>query len=475
MATKSAAAAAGPAAAAPLPLLPPACSPARSALLLLCLALLFLLPAPLAHLCALSPRSAVLSAAGVGAPAASAAAAAAAAVALGGARDPSDVPPLPAPFARDALRSPPCRAPFYVYAELDAITELPYLVSVVLAGAREACGACVRLRHRLEFPIHLRAGLLDCAGFLLAATFEMTGDELAALRARPALVRDRMLYLHLSDEHEDRSVEGYELPRLILRNYYSASPDRLVNITYLQPSGGGEAALQGPPARSLWVPLGFAANFMPQMSRALNLPSRDRPLAWSWAGSREGKWARDYFLKGLEDSPHRQAIMDAGRLHVYRQFMDGGMMKPAVYSAWLYESRVAPCPNGGSAEQFRVWEALLAGAIPIVPARDAHLRYLRLLGLRALEVAHDRWALDPAPLLLAAATNATFIEELEGMQAENAGVLRRVFHALQARVGAEVCAAAGLPCAAGSDCPATHAPMLQAPEECSAARGGKAG
>ncbi len=433
-----------------------ACSSAL-ALLLLCAALLCLLPAPLAHLYSLAPR-AVLSA--PPAPDAHHSCSAAAAS--------SDDPP--APFARDTLRSPPCAAPFYLYADLDLITELPYLASVVLAGAREACGACLQLRPRIEFPVHVRAGLLDCAAFVLAATFEMSGDELAALRARPALARQRMIYLHLSDEHEDRSVEGYDLPRLILRNYYSQSPDRLVNITYLQ--GGGPSSAS-PPARALWVPLGFAEGFMPQLSQALSLPARDRPLAWSWAGSKDGKWARDYFLRGLEAFPQREALMAAGRLHVYLKFMDGGMMKPITYSSWLYQSRLAPCPNGGSAEQFRVWEALLAGAIPIVPAGDAHLRYLRLLGFRALEVGLDRWAEDPPVLMLAAAQNASFIAELEGMQAVNAAALRRVLARLQARVGAEVCAAAGLACSssssAGGGCPATHAPTLVAPEEC---RGG---
>jgi hypothetical protein len=427
---------------------------AIAAALALALLFLYLLPEPLQHLYTLSPRP-VLSAG---------------ALAAGSA----GTPLLDQPFVPDTLHSPPCQRPVYLYADLDLITELPFLTSVVLAGARDACGACVRLRQRIEFPIHVRAGLLDCSAFVLAATFEMSGDELEALRSRPALARERMLYMHLSDEHEDRSVEGYELPRLILRNYYSASPDRLVNISYLMDSassGGGaqqqqqeEGEEEEAAARALWVPLGFAEGFMPHLSRALNLPSRDRPLAWSWAGSKDGKWARDYFLKGLEASPHREALMAAGRLHVYLKFMDGGMMKPIKYSSWLFESRVAPCPNGGSAEQFRVWESLLAGAIPIVPAGNAHLRYLRLLGFQTIEIPLDRWAEDPAPIMLAAASNDTFIAQLEGMQAVNAAVLRRVFHRLQARVAAEVCAAAGLPCREGVHCPRTHAPTVVAPQ-----------
>ena len=202
---------------------------AIAAALALALLFLYLLPEPLQHLYTLSPRP-VLSAG---------------ALAAGSAGSPLQ----DQPFVPDTLHSPPCQRPVYLYADLDLITELPFLTSVVLAGVRDACGACVRLRQRIEFPIHVRAGLLDCSAFVLAATFEMSGDELEALRSRPALARERMLYMHLSDEHEDRSVEGYELPRLILRNYYSASPDRLVNISYLMDSassgGGGAAAAAG--------------------------------------------------------------------------------------------------------------------------------------------------------------------------------------------------------------------------------------
>ncbi len=365
-----------------------------------------------------------------------------------------------APFVRDALDSPPCATPVYLYADLDLITELPYLLSVVLSGVRDACGACVVLRQRVEFPVHIRAGLLDCSAFVLAATFEMSEDELSALRSRREVAGERMVYFHLSDEHEDRSIEGYDLPRLILRNYLSQRLDRQVNITYLLP-GGEQAGGGGGPARALWVPLGFAEGFLPHLSRTLNLPSRDRPLAWSWAGSKDGKWARDYFLRGLEEFRDKDALMASGRLHVYLKFMDGGMMKPIKYSSWLFESRVAPCPNGGSAEQFRVWESLLAGAIPIVPRGMPHLHYLTLLGFQVLYIPLDRWAEDPAPIMLAAATNKTFIEELEGMQRVNAEVLRQVLFRLSNRVAAEVCAAAGLRCREGVHCPTTHAPPAQ--------------
>jgi hypothetical protein len=90
-----------------------------------------------------------------------------------------------------------------------------------------------------------------------------------------------------------------------------------------------------------------------------------------------------------------------------------------------------------------------------------HLHYLTLLGFQVLYIPLDRWAEDPAPIMLAAATNKTFIEELEGMQRVNAEVLRQVLFRLSNRVAAEVCAAAGLRCREGVHCPTTHAPPAQ--------------
>jgi hypothetical protein len=164
--------------------------------------------------------------------------------------------------------------------------------------------------------------------------------------------------------------------------------------------------------------------------------------------------------------------MDAGRLHVFAKFMEpGAALAPLAYTALLLDSRLAPCPNGGSAEQFRVWEALAAGAVPLLPSgvRPHHQAYVRALGLRALWVDQGRWHLDAAPLLLAAARNASFVGALEAMQGHNARALRGVYGRLAARVAAEVCAAAGLACSGGGggggQCPRTAegaAPRCQA-------------
>jgi len=153
--------------------------------------------------------------------------------------------------------------------------------------------------------------------------------------------------------------------------------------------------------------------------------------------------------------------MEAGKLRVYGQFMDAasGMMGGVQYSSWLYESRLAPCPNGGSAEQFRVWEALEAGAVPLVPSNvhPHHLEYLLALDFRVVWIDPSRWHLDAGDFLLNSKHNETFVEELAVFQEHNARVLQDMYKRLKYRIGAEVCAAAGLTCT-GSErgqCPST--------------------
>ena len=399
-------------------------------------------------------------------------------------------PPAPSPAALPVgapnashwpprLDASPCATFLRVYVDFAASVELHFLLSVVLADTRRACGVCVRLLPRAEFAEDLGAlssGGASCAPLLLAANTDLHEYEVAAMREHPAAARERVLVFHLSDEHEDRIIptDGYALPRLLLRNYYSAARDRLVDLTYLQGgSSGGPVELGSaeagtapgaPPARALWVPLGHADAFAAALAPLLAAPTRARPYAWSWAGSRGGKPARAQFLEGLaqqQPASAAAALRASGRLHVFEEFMQAGWaLGPLQYSAWLYESRVAPCPPGGSPEQFRVWEALEAGAVPLLPRGARHLAYLPALDLRALWINGSRWREDAAPLLLAAARNASFIAELEAAQAHNARALAGVYARLGARVGAEVCAAAGLACAGagGGACPRAAAP-----------------
>lgn len=363
-------------------------------------------------------------------------------------------PPLATPYSELECST-------YLYAYVDhSMVEMNFLLSTILPEVRGSCGACVRLRPRAAFVEDAKS-TTSCSPMLLAASMDLYEHEVEALRANPEKARQRVLVFHYSDEHEDRTIPagGYTLPRLLLRNYYSEGKDRLVDLTYLQEGGGGGPLEVGnfaagtapgaPPAKHIWAPLGHTDHFAANLAPLLNVPIRSRPYAWSWSGSKDGKWARDYFLRGIEEFPRKAELLASGRLHVYSKFMeDGGVLRSVEYSSWLYQSRVAPCPNGGSAEQFRIWEALEAGAVPLLPkdVHPYHLKYFEALDLKALWVDQSHWHEHAQPILLAASTNDTFIGELEAMQRHNNRVLPGIYKRLQFRVGAEVCAAAGMEC-----------------------------
>ena len=270
----------------------------------------------------------------------------------------------------------------------------------------------------------LRAGALDCTAAVLVARDQASAEEKAAASARASVARTRIFLLHLSDEFGDKDVSAYPLFRLVMRNYDDVG-DRSADVTYL-------ADDEAPPARVLWAPLGHTNNAL-QMP-LLNTPTIARRLPWSWAGDTLGKAQRVSFISGLSRSTTAPDVQSRGRLHVYETFMSKSMMlSPITYAEWLHSSRVIPCPNGGSAEQFRIWEALYAGAVPIVSAGQRHLRYLDTLGFHVLRVDPTRWGEDAVPLLYAADTNATFIDELGVMQVHNERTLVKVMSAAGTR------------------------------------------
>lgn len=257
------------------------------------------------------------------------------------------------------------------------------------------------------------------------------------MRAHAALVRARVVLIHLSDEHDSYSLAGYNLVRAVFRNYASAKSDRRADVSYLQ-EGDSVAASNGAP---LWLPLGPTASFLAHAAPVLAHPLHARPLAWSWAGSTAGKPRRIAFLEGLRRYAGAD-LFSLGLLHTYGDFYDpAATLRPAEYSAWLFLSRLAPCPDGGSAEQFRVWEALGAGAVPIVSGEHPHLSYLGALGFKVLRVRGEGWAEAVPPLLHAAASNDTFVGQLEAMRQANSAALERVLGRVKQKIASEICAA----------------------------------
>jgi len=321
-----------------------------------------------------------------------------------------------------------------VYTNL--VMEASFLVGKLLPLVEPTCGCRLELRARGLFVADLASGAIGCAA-LLHAEKEVSEEEAAAMARAAPLASSRVVVFHLCDEHERFSTRGYALARVVLRNYASPRADRAANVAYLLGEGANGTG-GGGAGRVYWLPLGHSEAFLEMP--ALKHPTRARAYAWSWAGSTRGKPRRAEFLEGVRRYA-RADLLGAGRLHAYEGFYDpAAVLRPSVYSAWLHQSRVAPCPDGGSAEQFRVYEALAAGAVPMVSADHPHLSYLDTLGFRALRV--RSWAADAPGMLDAAASDEGFVGALQEMQATNDRVLQLVTRNAQRFVASEICAAA---------------------------------
>lgn len=89
------------------------------------------------------------------------------------------------------------------------------------------------------------------------------------------------------------------------------------------------------------------------------------------AGSVQRKPDRQAFLASLQGHAQWPALNASGYLETFDYFganARGLASTGAMYSGLLHDSVFVPCPRGRSAEQFRIWEALEAGATPVVVA-----------------------------------------------------------------------------------------------------------
>ena len=163
------------------------------------------------------------------------------------------------------------------------------------------------------------------------------GETLAVLSTWAA-AGVKFYVLHLSDEHGTDPIEFYKWPAClgVVRNYVR----------------------EGLPAKARVIPLGFHWA-IPNGDPALHTPRPPfRELVWSfvgtgWAGRREK-------LAPLAGIPGESKLV----------FMDEwnspAMLGREATLAILLNSWCVPCPAGNNPETFRIYEALEAGAVPIL-------------------------------------------------------------------------------------------------------------
>lgn len=165
--------------------------------------------------------------------------------------------------------------------------------------------------------------------------YSAVGEETRSEVINAAAELPNLVLIHLSDEKLRNAREPYSLARFVFRNYIDFKiPNRSWDNSYI-------------------LPLGFAA-------RSVN-PSAQRThraLEWAFVGARKGK--RNRILKHARRTRPFKEVLTEGFL--------GENSLPGPEVGRLYEQAkfVIVPPGNFHPETFRFYEALEAGAIPLV-------------------------------------------------------------------------------------------------------------
>lgn len=178
---------------------------------------------------------------------------------------------------------------------------------------------------------------------------------------RDAFMRGcRVVLVHLSDEAFKDDLGAYRYCDAVIRNYYT---ERLADVASIR-----------------HIPLGFKAGFARPSSP--DNPVSARRHVWSFAG--------DANKHGRADMLLNMDRVEGGRVHATSGFGAADALPTAEYRALIDDTAFAPCPGGWSnLDTFRVYEALEAGAIPIVERRPGFDYFTRLLGTHPIPAVED--------------------------------------------------------------------------------------
>lgn len=151
--------------------------------------------------------------------------------------------------------------------------------------------------------------------------------------------------LHMADERGDHDRAFYASVDYVLRNYYFAA-------AMAQPAPGALGVH--------WIPNGYRTGVGPIAPQTM-LGAADRKIMAFFSGVLEGRAQLD------ERRQMVQAVQGAKLPFLVAGTPGFGMgLGPVAYAAFLAMSRFALVPGGNSPETIRLYDALEAGAIPIM-------------------------------------------------------------------------------------------------------------
>lgn len=180
--------------------------------------------------------------------------------------------------------------------------------------------------YEVEHVVDLKHGVVADRAIVVT---QGRGDVAGYLRR----FRHSVGVIHLGDEFSRSPLAFYRCAAFVYRNYYRPEALRLPHGRF------------------------FALGYKSGFTRDLNVPAIDaRSHAWSFAG--QVKTSRAGMLRAAQRIP-------GGHAHVTQRFGTG--LEVGEYAGLLADTVFALCPRGNySVDCFRVYEALEAGAIPVV-------------------------------------------------------------------------------------------------------------
>ncbi len=231
-------------------------------------------------------------------------------------------------------------------ATLDSVLEGYFIKDVLLAGLRRPVRI---LSVEDDQPIPLGPGTL--LGSL--------GPEMAPVlqQARAHGIPNVGLF-HMGDEEGKEDLGFYADAAYVIRNYWFP------------------AAVASPGPQSLgviWAPNGYRTGLGP-IDPARQLPISLRDMGGFFSGVLTGRHLadeREAMVQAVGTSPVPCMIMTTPGF--------GQGLGPTAYGAWLCNSRFALVPAGNSHETIRLYDALEAGAIPVM-VRSAFVSAPEALG-----------------------------------------------------------------------------------------------
>ncbi|MHC4134254.1 MAG: exostosin domain-containing protein [Planctomycetota bacterium] len=189
--------------------------------------------------------------------------------------------------------------------------------------------------HEIEHVVDLNHQIVADHAIVVTAGLPKRGGDVAGYLRRFREAGHAVGVIHLSDERSRSPLSFYADAAFVYRNYFRPEALRFPHCRY------------------------FALGYKSGFTRDLTVRDMDsRKYTWAFAG--QVKTSRAAMIRSAQRIP-------GGHAHITRSFADPEGLDVGSYADLLSNTVFALCPRGNvSVDCFRVYEALEAGAIPVI-------------------------------------------------------------------------------------------------------------